>query len=282
MLVIGLVLVAGFILVAIFAPLLAPYGFAQPARTASIRRQQPPSAQHWFGTTVRGDDVFSRVIWGAQTALIVIVLSMVLSMLLGVVLGLVSGYRGGWLDRVLVLVMDAIYAFPSLLLAIVVSIVIGPGSRARGAASCRPPSRSRWSSSRSTSAWSARDAVRSRPSRSSSPPASSAPARRESCSATCCATSPALSRDHHAQRSEAILTLAGLGFLGFGIEPTAAAEWGYDLNKALSDVTSGIWWTAMFPGLGDRARRARHHPGRREPQRPARPAAAHPTGGELT
>jgi len=49
--------------------------------------------------------------------------------------------------------------------------------------------------------------------------------------------------------SEAILTLAGLGFLGFGIEPTSAAEWGYDLNKAVSDVTSGIWWTSVFPGL---------------------------------
>jgi peptide/nickel transport system permease protein len=49
--------------------------------------------------------------------------------------------------------------------------------------------------------------------------------------------------------SEAILTLAALGFLGFGIEPTSAAEWGYDLNKALSDVTSGIWWTSLFPGL---------------------------------
>jgi peptide/nickel transport system permease protein len=48
--------------------------------------------------------------------------------------------------------------------------------------------------------------------------------------------------------SEAILTLAGLGFLGFGIEPTAAAEWGFDLNKSLSDVTSGIWWTSVFPG----------------------------------
>jgi len=45
------------------------------------------------------------------------------------------------------------------------------------------------------------------------------------------------------------LTLAALGFLGFGIEPTAAAEWGYDLNKALSDVTSGIWWTSIYPGL---------------------------------
>ena len=49
--------------------------------------------------------------------------------------------------------------------------------------------------------------------------------------------------------SEAILTLAGLGFLGFGIEPTSAAEWGYDLNRSISDVTSGIWWTSIFPGL---------------------------------
>ncbi|HKU03503.1 MAG TPA: ABC transporter permease, partial [Arthrobacter sp.] len=49
--------------------------------------------------------------------------------------------------------------------------------------------------------------------------------------------------------SEAILTLAGLGFLGFGIEPSSAAEWGFDLNKALADTTSGIWWTGLFPGL---------------------------------
>lgn len=49
--------------------------------------------------------------------------------------------------------------------------------------------------------------------------------------------------------TEALLTLAGLGFLGFGIEPTAASEWGFDLNRAMSDATSGIWWTGLFPGL---------------------------------
>jgi peptide/nickel transport system permease protein len=49
--------------------------------------------------------------------------------------------------------------------------------------------------------------------------------------------------------SEAILTLAGLGFLGFGIEPSSAAEWGFDLNKALADTTSGIWWTGVYPGI---------------------------------
>jgi peptide/nickel transport system permease protein len=50
--------------------------------------------------------------------------------------------------------------------------------------------------------------------------------------------------------SEAILTLAGLGFLGFGIEPTSGAEWGFDLNRSIADVSSGIWWTSLFPGLG--------------------------------
>ena len=49
--------------------------------------------------------------------------------------------------------------------------------------------------------------------------------------------------------SESILTLAGLGFLGFGIEPNSAAEWGYDLNKAVGDVTNGVWWTSRGPGL---------------------------------
>ncbi|MGO1257718.1 MAG: ABC transporter permease subunit, partial [Brachybacterium sp.] len=49
--------------------------------------------------------------------------------------------------------------------------------------------------------------------------------------------------------SESILTLAALGFLGFGIEPTSASEWGYDLNRAMADATSGIWWTGMFPGI---------------------------------
>jgi len=124
----GLVLVAGVTLVAIFAPLLARYGFAQTsADGADFVRQQGPSAQHWFGTSVRGEDVYSRVIYGARTALMVIVLSLAISLVVGVVLGLVSGYLSGWLDRMLVLVMDALYAMPSLLLAIVVSVVVSSG-----------------------------------------------------------------------------------------------------------------------------------------------------------
>lgn len=128
MLIVGLVLTGIFILIAVFAPLIAPYGFAQlKDANGQFGSQQPPSPAHIWGTTVGGYDVFSRVIWGAQTAILVIVVAVILSIFAGVVLGLVSGYFGGWVDRVLVVIADAIYAFPSLLLAIVMAIVISGG-----------------------------------------------------------------------------------------------------------------------------------------------------------
>src|SRR4051812_43308787 len=128
MLVAGLVLMAVFVLTAVFAPLLAPYGYGQ-LRDADgpFGAQQPPSSEHLLGTTVGGYDVLSRVIYGARTALLVIVVAVLLSIVVGVLLGLVSGYFGGWADRLLVVVCDAIYAFPSLLLAIIVAIVISGG-----------------------------------------------------------------------------------------------------------------------------------------------------------
>jgi peptide/nickel transport system permease protein len=250
MLVAGLVLSGIFLFTAVFAPLLAPYEYDQ-LRDASgaFGAQQPPSAAHWLGTTVGGYDVLSRVIWGSRTALYVIVVAVVLSIFVGVFIGLVSGYFGGWLDRVLVVVCDAIYAFPSLLLAIVMAIVISGGQ---------------------SSLWGGIMAaaisitviyvpqyfrvVRAETVRIK------AEAFVESAKVIGAGHWRIMSRHvlRNATRtlpliltlnaSEAILTLAGLGFLGFGIEPTSAAEWGYDLNKALSDVTSGIWWTAVPPG----------------------------------
>jgi peptide/nickel transport system permease protein len=250
-LVLGLVLVAGFILVALFAPLLARYGFAQTsADGAEFVRQQAPSAQHWFGTSVRGEDVYSRVIYGARTALMVIVLSMVISLLLGVVLGLVSGYRGGWLDRVLVLVMDALYAMPSLLLAIVVSIVLvaGQSGTLGGILSASVAIMAVFVPQYFRVVRNATLAVKVEPFVDA--------ARVTGASTTRILFRHILSNVTSSlpviitlNGAEAILTLAGLGFLGFGIEPTKAAEWGYDLNKALSDISNGIWWTAVFPGI---------------------------------
>jgi peptide/nickel transport system permease protein len=251
MLVTGLVLTAIFIFIAVFAPLIAPYGFAQLRDLEGpFGSQQPPSAAHPFGTTVGGYDVLSRTIWGAQTAILVIIIAVLLSIFAGVFLGLVSGYFGGWLDRVLVVICDAIYAFPSLLLAIVVAIVISGGQsslwggvlaaaisitvvfipqyfRVIRAETVRIKAEAFVESARVLGASNGRIMF-----------------RHVLRNAT--RTLPLI---FTLNSSEAILTLAGLGFLGFGIEPTAGAEWGYDLNKALSDVSSGIWWTALYPGL---------------------------------
>ncbi|MFF2369086.1 ABC transporter permease [Agromyces sp. NPDC058110] len=251
MLVAGLIMMGVFILSAILAPVLAPYGYAQRKQDgASFGTQQPPSLEHPFGTTVGGYDVLSRVIWGTQTAILVIVVAVLLSIFIGVALGLYSGYFGGWLDRVLVVVCDAIYAFPSLLLAIVLSIVISGGQsdlwggvlaaagsitvvfipqyfRVIRAETVRIKAEAYVESAKVLGASNSRIVF-----------------RHVLRNAT--RTLPLIIT---LNSSEAILTMAGLGFLGFGIEPTAAAEWGYDLNKAQSDVTSGIWWTALFPGL---------------------------------
>jgi peptide/nickel transport system permease protein len=249
-LVLGLVLVAGFILVAIFAPLLARYGFAQTsADGVEFVRQQAPSAQHWFGTSVRGEDVYSRVIYGARTALMVIVLSLIISLLVGVVLGLVSGYLGGWLDRVLVLVMDALYAMPSLLLAIVVSIVIAAGQSGTlgGILSASVAIMAVFVPQYFRVVRNATLSVKIEPFVDAARVTGASTPRIlfRHILANVTSSLPVIITLNGA---EAILTLAGLGFLGFGIEPTKAAEWGYDLNKALSDISNGIWWTAVFPG----------------------------------
>ncbi|AUG28027.1 MULTISPECIES: ABC transporter permease [Microbacterium] len=251
MLVAGLVLTGIFVLCAILAPLIAPYGFAQlSGPDGNFGAQQPPSAEHLLGTTVGGYDVLSRVIWGAQTALYVVIVAIVLSVFIGILLGLVSGYLGGWVDRTLVVVADAIYAFPTLLLAIVVAIAISggqsglwPGILAAAASITVVFIPQYFRVVRA-------EVVRIK-----------AEAFVESAKVIGASTPRIMFRHvlRNATRtlplivtlnaSEAISTLAALGFLGFGIEPTAAAEWGYDLNKSISDVAAGIWWTAIPPGV---------------------------------
>ena len=251
MLIAGLVITGIFILTALFAPLLAPYGYSTLRdEDGTFGAQRPPDSEHLLGTTVGGYDVLSRVIWGTQTAALVIIVAVLLSIFAGVVLGLLSGYIGGWLDRILVVVADAVYAFPSLLLAIVAAIAISGGQssfwggilaaaisitvvfipqyfRVIRAETVRIKSEAYVESAKVIGT-----------------PTSRIMFRHVFRNAT--RTLPLI---FTLNSSEAILTLAGLGFLGFGIQPTAAAEWGYDLNKSLSDVTSGIWWTSLFPGL---------------------------------
>ncbi|AYJ48511.1 ABC transporter permease [Rhodococcus sp. P1Y] len=251
-LIVGLVLMAIFILAAVFAPLLAPYGFSQTSDDGGeFARQSAPSAQHIFGTSVRGEDVFSRVIYGARTALMVIASSLILSIVIGVPLGLASGYIGRWFDRVLVLFMDAMYAFPSLLLAVVISIVVagGQSSSFGGIASAAIAITAIFVPQYFRVVRNATVAVKTEPYVDAARVTGASTVRilfRHILS-NVVQTLPVIITLNAA---EAILTLAGLGFLGFGIEPTSASEWGYDINKALPDISNGIWWTSVFPGLG--------------------------------
>ena len=111
----GLVITVVFVVFAIFAPWIAPFDFNQTRDAAGVKfpKLQAPSGEHWLGTNDQFYDIWSRVIWGARTAVEVVVLSVVFSALIGVPLGLVSGFVGGSVDRVLVFLMDALYAFPS-------------------------------------------------------------------------------------------------------------------------------------------------------------------------
>ena len=125
MLYIGAGITVAFVLIAILAPLISPYDFDQyQANGRRFPQLAAPSSEHLMGTTVQSTDVLSRVIWGAQTELKVVVISLVFAITVGVPLGLLSGYFGGKLDRGLVLVMDAMYAFPYLLLAIVIAFLL--------------------------------------------------------------------------------------------------------------------------------------------------------------
>ncbi|MBF6332619.1 ABC transporter permease [Nocardia transvalensis] len=250
-LIFGLALIGMFVIVALFAPLIAPYGFAQISENGvDFVRQQAPSAQHWFGTSVRGEDVFSRVVYGARTALWVIAISLVLSLVVGVPLGLVSGYVGRWVDRVLTLFMDAMYAFPTLLLAIVVSIVVagGQSSSFGGVLSAAVAITVIFVPQYFRVVRNATIAVKTEPYVDAAR-VTGAPVGRILFRHIFPNVTQSLPVIITLNGSEAILTLAALGFLGYGIEPTQASEWGYDLNKALADVSNGIWWTGIFPGV---------------------------------
>lgn len=251
MLVAGAVIVLIVVVVAVFAKQLAPYGFNQDRdKNGVFGRLVAPSAQHWMGTTSGGEDVLSRVIWGAQTAIEVILLAVALSLIVGVPLGLVSGYLGGWLDRILVLVNDALFAFPSLLLAIIVSIAIAGGSSsvAGGILAAAISITVVYIPQYFRVVRNATVAAREEPYVEAARSIGASPriVMTRYIFGNVVQTVPVLAT---LNAGDAILTLAALGFLGYGIEPSSGAEWGHDLAKAIPDTSNGIWWTGVYPGV---------------------------------
>ncbi|AHL70690.1 ABC transporter permease [Bacillus altitudinis] len=121
--VIGTVIVFLFLILAIFAPLIAPYGINEQSLG---ERFSAPSAAHWFGTDDFGRDIFSRVVYGARISLWVGFFSVLGSVILGTLLGLMAGYGGRLLDAVISRLFDILLAFPSILLAIAIVSILGP------------------------------------------------------------------------------------------------------------------------------------------------------------
>ena len=119
----GFIVVAVFVLVAVAAPLVAPY---DPVATSWTAIRKAPSLQHWMGTDENGRDVLSRVVFGARASLLAGVVSVLIAAGVGVPLGLLAGFTGGWVDGVIGRVVDAMLACPFLILAIALAAFLGP------------------------------------------------------------------------------------------------------------------------------------------------------------
>lgn len=252
----GALITLAFLLMAVFAPVIAK---DDPTALSGDYRQ-PPSWRHPFGTSKLGFDIWSQAVYGARIALQVVVTSTLLAALIAVPLGLISGYLGGKLDNALVLVMDSLYAFPGLLVAIIVSSLVRPERLvepiAPGWAKDFAPVVSVAISISVVYIPQYFRVIRNHVVAVKEEPYVEA--------ARAIGAKPRVIMSKYIffnvvqsvpviltlNAADAILTLAGLGFLGYGLPPPTP-EWGYNLSRAVGELTLSppIWWTSVFPGL---------------------------------
>lgn len=120
---IGFVIVLIFVICVIFAPLIAPYDYA---RQDIPNRMQGPTAKYWLGTDHIGRDIFSRLVYGSRIAFGTALPSVAIALIAGTFLGLLAGYVGGWVDNIIVVIMDTLQAFPSIMLSLAILALLGP------------------------------------------------------------------------------------------------------------------------------------------------------------
>jgi peptide/nickel transport system permease protein len=204
---------------------------------------QGPSLAHPMGTDGTGRDVLTRFNHGARLSLVVAPIVVLLGAVLGSLVGLVAGIAGGWLDSVLMRVMDAILAFPPLILAMVVTVGLGVGvtTAAIGIVLTAVPWYARLLRSDAMS-------LRARPFVEAAR-ALGAGRRRIVVRHVLPHVVPTLLVQSASLFGYAILTLAALGFVGLGAQPPAA-EWGAMITDGLQYAITGQWWVGVFPGLG--------------------------------
>jgi peptide/nickel transport system permease protein len=234
---IGATLVVILVLTALLAPLLAP--FDPNAQTISARLL-PPSATHWFGTDGFGRDLLSRVIYGTRPTLLLVSLILVLTIPVGLLVGIVAGYSGGWTERVLMRITDIFLSLPNLVIALALVAVLGPGllngALALALTSWPPFARQ---ARAETLALRRSDYL--------------AAARMQGISGLrlmfghilpLCLPSAVVRAA--LSLGGIILSAAGLGFLGMGVQPPTA-EWGSMVAEG-SKVIFDQWWVAAAPG----------------------------------
>jgi len=234
---VGLVLLTAWLVLAVFAPWIAPY---EPNELVS-RARQAPSADHWLGTDHLGRDLLSRVIHGARISLSLGFVSVIFGFVPGATLGLVAGYAGGRVDAVISRLIDAMLAFPSIILALIIIATLGPGILnvmiAVGVASV--PEYARLMRGQVL-------AARAQPYVEAAWLVGNDPVRIMGRHIFPNANGP-LIVFATLQVGNAILVGAGLSFLGLGAQPPTA-EWGL-MSAEGRDVLARAWWISTFPGL---------------------------------
>ena len=236
--VVGLVVIAVFILLAVFAPLIVPY---DPIATSWTLVRKPPSALHWFGTDELGRDVLGRVIYGARASLMAGAISVGIALGVGVPLGLLSGYRGGFIDALISRITDAMLACPFLILAIALAAFLGPslGNAMIAIGITATPIFVRLTRGQTMSVK-VEDYVEAAR-------AMGNPRWRIALFHILPNIMPALLVQATLSIAAAIIAEAALSFLGLGQQPPAPS-WGSMLNAAQRFLTNAPWM-ALWPGL---------------------------------
>ncbi len=234
----GLVIIAVIIISAIFAPLLAPH---DPIKQNILARYKAPSAKYILGTDELGRDILSRIIFGARYSLLIGVITISLSLFLGVILGVVAGYFGGIIDLLLMRLIDIMLAFPYILLAISIVAILGPAlSNAMIAISIvNIPTFARIVRS---SVLSIKESEYVQAAKALG--ASDLRIILKHLLPNCMA--PLIVQSTLSMAS-AILSAAGLSFLGLGAQPPTP-EWGAMLSDARSALQRAPW-VVTFPGI---------------------------------
>ncbi|HLS90591.1 MAG TPA: ABC transporter permease [Limnochordia bacterium] len=236
--ILGFAIVALFVFCALFAPFLAPYGPDQPDFSKARRG---PSPEHWLGNDELGRDLFSRLLYGARISGMIGVIAVAIGLVLGVPMGLISGFYGGWIDALMMRLVDVMLAFPSTLLAIGMVAILGPGLTnailAVGVVAVPVYVRLVRASTLSVKGLDYISAARALG-------ASDARLMWRHVLPQC--LGPILVQSS-LQMAAAILAAAGLGFLGLGAPPDVP-EWGTMLAKGRTYIFSAPHLT-MYPGL---------------------------------